>query len=194
MKINKADIFASARELFYDKGFKDTSVLDITKKAGIAVGSFYNFYKSKEEVFLNVFMAESEQLKKQVIAEVDLEGDPVVVVKEIGLKMFAAVRENPILREWYTRDVYSKMEEYLFTDEGIEEWDDQYSYNLFTGMIKKWQAEGKFRTDMDSDMIFAILNTFQYIDMHKEEIGNQYFPELLELIMEFVIKGLRCEE
>jgi AcrR family transcriptional regulator len=190
MKIEKADIFTSARELFCAKGFKDTSVSDITKMAGIAVGSFYNFYRSKEEVFLDVFMAESGRLNQQIIAEVDLDDDPVEVVKEVTEKIFAVIRENPILREWYSRDVYSKLEKYLTEDKGIEEVEGDYSYNLFTGIIRKWQQEGKFRSDIDSDMILAILNTFQYIDMHRQEIGSQYFPQLMGYVVEFVVRGL----
>lgn len=193
MKIDKADIFRNARELFFSKGFKDTSVSDITKKTGIAVGSFYNFYQSKEEVFLDVFMKEGDQLKEQIMAKIDLDGDPVDVIKEITFKLFAGTRENPILREWFRRDVFSKLEKYLSDDGDGENLEDDYSYNLFTRIIRKWQHEGKFRTDINSDMILAIFNTFQYIDMHKEEIGKQYFPEALEYIVEFVVKGLRVE-
>ncbi|MCW3488810.1 TetR/AcrR family transcriptional regulator [Dethiobacter alkaliphilus] len=191
MKVDKADIFVNARELFAAKGFKDTSISDITKKTGIAVGSFYKFYGAKEEVFLDVFMAESEQLKKDIMAEVDLDDEPVAVIKEATAKMFVAIRENPILREWYSRDVYAKLEKYIYEEDGADKWEDEYSYNMFTGIIKKWQQEGKFRTDIDSDMILAIFNTFQYIDMHKEEIGSQYFPQLMEYMVAFIVKGLQ---
>ncbi|MDP3387324.1 MAG: TetR/AcrR family transcriptional regulator [Eubacteriales bacterium] len=194
MKYDKIDIFTNARELFYSKGFKDTSVSDITKKTGIAVGSFYNFYKSKEDVFFDVFIAESDKLKKQIVSEVDLDRDPVVVVKEITLKIFEGTRKSPILREWFSRDAYSKLEKYLQDENGTEEFEEDYSYNLFTGIIKKWQVEGVFRSDIDSGMIMAILNTFQYIDMHKYDIGNQYFPQLLEYVIEFVVKGLCTEK
>lgn len=193
MKFDKTDIRSNAKELFYDKGFKNTSVSDITQKTGIAVGSFYNFYSSKEEVFLEVFIAESVQLKKQIVSEIDLDGDPVEVVKELTLNLFDGTRKNPILREWFSRDVYSKLEKYMKTNKGIEGLEDDYSFDLFTGIIKKWQAQGKFRTDIDSGMIFAMMNTFQYIDMHKEDIGNKYFPQLLEHIIEFVVKGL-CDK
>jgi AcrR family transcriptional regulator len=190
VKHDNIDIFTNARVLFYNKGFKSTNISDITTKTGIAVGSFYNYYKSKEEVFLDVFIAESIQLQKQVVAEVDLDADPVSVVKEITLKLFNGTRKNPILREWFSRDVYSKLEKYLQNNNELQGLEDDYSYDLFTGIIKRWQLEGKFRSDIDSKMIFAILNTFQYIEMHKEDIGNTYFPQLLEYMIEFVVKGL----
>jgi AcrR family transcriptional regulator len=190
MKQTKNDILISARDLFYSKGFKQTSVLDITQKTGIAVGSFYKFYKSKEEVFLDIFMEQAIQLKKQIMADVDIEQDPVVVVKDVLLKLFTSIRENPILREWYNRDVYYKLEKYIQKDDGTNSLEDDYSYNIFMDIINKWQKEGKFRTDIDSDMILNILNIFQYIDMHKKDIGESYFPQLMEYVIEFVVNGL----
>ena len=55
----KADIFNAGRELFCSKGFKDTNVSEIAKLAGIGVGTFYNYYSSKEELFLEVFLKEN---------------------------------------------------------------------------------------------------------------------------------------
>lgn len=43
----KEKIFNAGRELFYSKGFKDTNVSDITRLAGVGVGTFYNYYSSR---------------------------------------------------------------------------------------------------------------------------------------------------
>ncbi|WP_242832622.1 TetR/AcrR family transcriptional regulator [Clostridium saccharoperbutylacetonicum] len=37
---------------------------DITKKAGIGVGTFYNYYSSKEKLFMEIFLEENVKLKK----------------------------------------------------------------------------------------------------------------------------------
>jgi AcrR family transcriptional regulator len=41
----------SALSVFEEKGFNNTRIKDITKKAGTSVGNFYNYFKSKEEIF-----------------------------------------------------------------------------------------------------------------------------------------------
>lgn len=41
----------SALSVFEENGFNNTRIKDITKKAGTSVGNFYNYFKSKEEVF-----------------------------------------------------------------------------------------------------------------------------------------------
>ena len=41
----------SALSVFEEKGFNNTRIKDITEKVGTSVGNFYNYFKSKEEVF-----------------------------------------------------------------------------------------------------------------------------------------------
>lgn len=66
----KLDIFNVGKELFSSKGFKDTNVSDITKKAGIAVGTFYNYYPSKEKLFIDIYMKENEKLKNSIMKSI----------------------------------------------------------------------------------------------------------------------------
>lgn len=47
-----ARLLASAREAFSRHGFYRTNVGDITEEAGMAKGSFYRYFCSKEEIFL----------------------------------------------------------------------------------------------------------------------------------------------
>ncbi|MCB5260361.1 MAG: hypothetical protein LHW48_07815 [Candidatus Cloacimonetes bacterium] len=51
------------------------------------------------------------------------------------------------------------------------------------------------RKDIDSKMIMMIFVAIINVDTHKEEIGLEYFPQLLALITEIVMKGLtNCSE
>jgi len=48
---NREAILDAARTVFADLGYGATSVRDIIRKTGLASGTFYNYFKSKEEVF-----------------------------------------------------------------------------------------------------------------------------------------------
>jgi hypothetical protein len=63
-------------------------------------------------------------------------------------------------------------------------------YDSYAVVIRKWQAEGKMRNDIDCEMIMAIFAAIINIDAHKQEVGLQYFPQLMEYVVEFVMKGL----
>ncbi|MGP8319973.1 MAG: TetR/AcrR family transcriptional regulator [Methanosarcinaceae archaeon] len=48
----KNKIFEVAGKLFKEKGFENTTVDEITKKAGIAKGTFFNYFSTKESLLL----------------------------------------------------------------------------------------------------------------------------------------------
>ena len=49
-QVRMAEILDTAEELFYAKGYHETQISDIVKKIGVAQGTFYYYFKSKEEI------------------------------------------------------------------------------------------------------------------------------------------------
>jgi AcrR family transcriptional regulator len=47
-------ILAAAEELFSEKGFKGTTMLEVSERAGLSKGAVYLYFKSKEELYLSV--------------------------------------------------------------------------------------------------------------------------------------------
>jgi AcrR family transcriptional regulator len=48
---NRQAILDAARQVFGEIGYETATVRDIIRRAGLAAGTFYNYYRSKEEVF-----------------------------------------------------------------------------------------------------------------------------------------------
>jgi len=173
LKDTKTDLFNCGKELFSRKGFKDTNVSDITKSVGIGTGTFYNYYSSKEELFMAIFMEENEKLKKKILKSIELEKDLRCLVKELMLLNLKGMKSNPILKEWYNKDVFDKIEQHFRKDKGMERLD--FMYNDFSEIIKKWQADGKMRDDIDSGMIMAIFTAIVTVETHKRKLGFSTF-------------------
>lgn len=188
MKDTKTILFNCGKELFSRNGFKDTNVSDITKTSGIGTGTFYNYYSSKEELFMEIYLEENEKLKKKIMKSVNMDQEPGSVVKELMLLNLKGMKSNPILKEWYNKEVSVKIENYFREQKGLNRLD--FMYQDFSEIIKKWQEEGKIRRDIDSTMIMAIFTSIITIEIHKEEIGLQYFPEILDYLTDFTMKGL----
>ncbi|MBE5975394.1 MAG: TetR/AcrR family transcriptional regulator [Paenibacillaceae bacterium] len=188
MKDTKTILFNCGKELFSRNGFKDTNVSDITKTSGIGTGTFYNYYSSKEELFMEIYLEENEKLKKKIMKSVNMDQEPGSVVKELMLLNLKGMKSNPILKEWYNKEVSVKIENYFREQKGLNRLD--FMYQDFLEIIKKWQEEGKIRNDIDSTMIMAIFTSIITIEIHKEEIGLQYFPEILDYLTDFTMKGL----
>jgi len=58
----KDELLAAAKQLFWEQGVDQTAVSDIVKKAGVAQGTFYNYFKSKDEIFAAVLEFEAEHI------------------------------------------------------------------------------------------------------------------------------------
>lgn len=188
MEDKKSLIYESAKDLFSNKGFKDTNVSAITKKAGVAVGTFYLYYPSKEKLFLDLFMEENVRLKQRCLASLDFSESPLMVTEKMMVFNMEGIRSSPILRQWYTSDAFRKIEQTYREEHGIDSFD--FLYDTFLELVQRWQAEGTMRADIDSRMIMMIFAAIINVDTHKDEIGLEFFPDLIHLLTELVMAGL----
>jgi len=188
MEDKKKLLYDCANELFATKGFKDTSVADITQMAGVSVGTFYNYYPSKDRLFIEIFLRENTGMMKGLMRSIDSDDEPAIFIKKLLAMNMEAMQSNPILSQWYSPEVYSKIEKLFREVNGLQTGD--FLYMDFIKQVKKWQAEGKMRSDISSEMIMAIFGAIIRIGFLKEEIGLQYFPGVQDLMTDFVLKGL----
>lgn len=77
----REEIIRTAREIFSQKGFSETRVTDITGKAGIAKGTLYLYFRSKEELFLAVIRDAAERLRNSVAEALQGVEDPLERVR-----------------------------------------------------------------------------------------------------------------
>ena len=69
MAILSAEILEAARHIFARLGYAATNVEDIAKEAGMAKGTVYLYFKSKEEVFGAVLARDLESLVSRTIKD-----------------------------------------------------------------------------------------------------------------------------
>ena len=120
MKINEIkkekqeNLLQAAYELFIEKGVINTSVADITKKANIAKGTFYLYFKDKYELRDILIARQSAKLfkdafKKLQKSDIKKFDDQVIFVLDNIINQFI---KKPILREFIAKNlsfgVYNK--------------------------------------------------------------------------------------
>ena len=59
-------ILDGAREEFGERGFSDSSIVGITQRAGVALGTFYTYFDSKEALFQALVRDMSAQVRDNV--------------------------------------------------------------------------------------------------------------------------------
>lgn len=82
---------AAARE-FGDRGFHEASISSITRRAGVALGSFYTYFDSKDAIFRALVADMSEAVKTAARDAIADEREPLAVERAAlaGFLRFAA--------------------------------------------------------------------------------------------------------
>ncbi len=99
MNKSKEKILASAKELFHEHGFQQTSVDEILKKSAVMKSNFYYHFKSKEELGLTILeryitLYESDVLMK-TLGNKSLSPSARLVEFYNSVKSFHRDSENP---------------------------------------------------------------------------------------------------
>ena len=188
MNDKKQQLYQSAKAMFSERGFKDTNISAITKAANMAVGTFYLYYSSKEQLFMEIFIDENTRMKRELLDKLDLNESPKAIVLHMLKINQEGIQTNPILREWYTSDEFRKIEQAYREAHAIDSLN--FLYDTFLSLVERWQAEGKMRSDIDSKMIIKVFEAVINVDTHKDELGMEYFPGLLDIMTDLILKGL----
>ena len=73
----KERILKAALQLFKEKGLEGTTTKEISKKSGIAEGTLFNYFKTKEDLALYFFQKETEDLIQWFRADARLQKAPL---------------------------------------------------------------------------------------------------------------------
>ncbi len=92
-------IIDAAVRVFARNGYYSSRVSDIAREAGIASGTIYLYFKTKDEILVTLFrhkMAEWVASVRKAIAD---EQDPVAKIRRIVELHFKVIEDNPELAE-----------------------------------------------------------------------------------------------
>jgi AcrR family transcriptional regulator len=96
MKNTKQIIFNTALDLFGQKGYDAVSIRNLTKEVGIRESSFYNHYKSKKELLLEIFRKMEIELGKNNLNSVQIDR----LTDELDLRSFLLMGIDRFLERW----------------------------------------------------------------------------------------------
>ena len=137
-------ILRSAIKVFAQKGYFNSKVADIAKEAGIADGTVYLYFKSKEEILHSVFDRAMEEFiaeGKREIAEIETADKRLRRIAQLHLEKLGADRDLAVVFQVELRGSTKFMEE--FSGGGFAEYLD-----IIRQTISEGQKSGVFRADL----------------------------------------------
>lgn len=80
----RLELMEAAEALFSEKGFGATMIRDIVKSLGVAQGTFYNYFKSKDEILIALLEKDWQDIHQLIIKEMErVPGGPLEEFKVI---------------------------------------------------------------------------------------------------------------
>lgn len=146
-------ILRAAIKVFAEKGFFNSKVSDIARAAGIADGTVYLYFKSKDEILHSIFdraMAEFIAEGKKELAGIDRPEERLRRIAELHLERLGADRDLAIVFQIELRGSTKFMQE--FSAAGFAEYLD-----IIRATIADGQRSGAFRNDIKPVVAAKIL-------------------------------------
>ena len=190
----RGKLLASARRLFAVQGFEQTTIRDIAGAADIALGGFYNYFSTKDDVLAALLEeAFAEQLRLLVLRQ-DQVDDVAERVSIAHRHLLAAVRADPdwgwllVRSEVDHRIIYSALGQRAGADleDGLKSGRFQVadpgvalraSGGALLGLVHS-VLEGEFTPDDDSAHAEGILRTYGVAPEEAAEISRRELPPL----------------
>ncbi len=184
-------ILHEGRALFRKKGFLKTSVNEITDAVGIAKGTFYNFYDSKEALFMAV-LGEFEKEKFTMIDQCFThDGNPVKELESFLVLMYQSVAEEPIFQWLYQEKVFERIIKKIPSESLVEmvHHDVQAVEKIFACARPRG-----FLNSITADEMVQQLRGMFLMTLHRDEIGAPDFSMFMAKQISIFVNGLKALE
>jgi AcrR family transcriptional regulator len=130
-------ILDAALKEFGDKGFADSSIVGITSRAKVALGTFYTYFDSKEAVFSALVRDMSDQVRLAVAPALDGASDAFDVERRALAEFLRFVRRN--------QQVYRIIDEAEFVDPAGFRRHYQSTAERIAARLSAGEAQGDLR-------------------------------------------------
>ncbi len=173
----RKEIIKTAAQLFSQKSYHDVTMEEVASTLGVAKGTLYLYFESKEKLYLSILENGFEAIQT-LIAEVQSGRDPAPLkLKKILKLIFRFYRQNIDILRILTRDeTHLIREHYEFT----EFWKNR-GVQVYERILERGVKEGSLRpinTRLTAIIIFGLIRSvlFHY-DSEKsaEEIAEGVF-------------------
>lgn len=174
------EIIKAATDLFYDKSYHDVTMDDIAEEVGVAKGTLYLYFSSKEKLYLEILEKSFAAIESTLQEEIEKKDSAPVKLKKILTLIFGFYRENKKVLKILGRDETHLIQEHY---ELTERW-RLNRIRLYETIIQKGISEGAFidqnpklRALMLYGAIGAVMSFYDF-SISPEIVSEEVFSQL----------------
>ena len=189
-EIIRRKIIDRGKDCFARYGIKKTSIEDLTKDLGIAKSSFYSFFSSKEDLFLQIFKEEREALKDNLLENSFLKyrTEPDKAVRAYLHYLLNIVNNHPVWKKVFIEKEYVELTIFLSSEEKIRNIHKE-NVAMILPFFEEW-ADAGLLIDKDARILaettFAVFSLTRF----RNEIGDEDFPKIMDFFIDLLTENI----
>lgn len=181
---SKQAIMDAAVTLFVQKGYSKTSIAEIMNEADLGLGTFYNYFQSKEDI-LKHFLAEI--INKTNKFYISLSKEPKAsaeILTEMFLFTGRILDQNRFVLPLFLSTAHKGG-----VTKALKPPSDGLTFkSIFNNIIKEGQHKGEFRQDIPAEVITEMFHSvFQAASFSSLDIS---FMQNIEFKLKLILDGL----
>lgn len=182
-------LLRSGCTLFGKNGFIKTNIDTITTEAGVAKGTFYHFWDSKEAFFF-ACLEETEQRFQEEVIEPLLSSDrhPAEVLGSLINEALKATDDYPMIGQALDPVLMNRLIRKLPAE--ILERHQEKDRGEFALIAASWNPE-EFNPGIDPEVLDGLFKGILMMSLHKEIIGEDVFSRVSETMAAVISAGLK---
>ena len=190
----RSRLVADGRELFARFGFDRTRIKDVTESVGIGTSTFYQFFDSKEALYVAVLHAERERLESRIDEAVSAADTPREEVATMLRTTLREVRSNPLASRLIVEGELQLLSDQLSETERRSIGPDTHETEL--PYASRWAAMDEIRYD-DPALISGLLRSLIFVtraqDSPLDALAVTEYEAVEAALIETVVDGLFVE-
>jgi AcrR family transcriptional regulator len=184
--ISRTRILAAARKSFESAGYRRTSIARIAREAGIAVGTVYRHFESKEDLLVAVLREINERWLEKARVISSPPGTALERIMRLAEASVAHNRESRLLNAIWTRDTDVILAPLL---DDLHAWVSKQSLAMVSEILSDGVDEGTLR-DLDPDKAGYIL-----FILGRSTFDQRDYPysELVPTMIDIMLNGIEMK-
>ena len=189
MEDKKKLILKAGEEIISKKGFSNATIEEITKRAKVGKGTFYLYFKNKDDLFYSIIKEGLDALVIEIRKTIEKIDDFFEKLKK-GIGMYLTYHQ----KNYFLFKILLQEKPFLKNKNFVNFWDDFFKkWDFIKKGIKEQIKKKKIVKNIQPDDFLYSLLGILHGNIHRWLVQGRKYPlvEKKDVIYEIFVKGIR---
>jgi AcrR family transcriptional regulator len=191
-QLARQEIVDNAQILFRQFGLKKTTMDEIAESCGKAKSTLYHYFKSKEQVFVEVITKEKNTLRAMIISAVDKESDYVSKIKAYFIAFFAGIENRVNLYRIIKKEMKANQQFIIDLLDSLIADEKDFLINLINSGIENNSFKKMTKDEVSGFvelLLAALVGIINHFYIRKDNFNTTIFDKALDIMVSGIVEN-----